>query len=97
MARTCQMIQNQETPKVHQNGVSSLVLRQYDLDDRATNKLDYHYLHCIFYAASKAIIYLALVAVSATMLTLELIQFIMELSSILLCHLLIQTNSLKLR
>jgi hypothetical protein len=78
------MIQNQETPKVHQNGVSLCVLCQYDLEDSATNKLDYHYLLCIFYDASKAIIYLALIAVSATILTLELIQVIMELSSILL-------------
>jgi hypothetical protein len=92
MARTCQMIQNQETPKVHQNGVSSCVLRQYNLDDSATNKLDYHYLLCIFYVASKAIIYLALVAVSATMLILELIQVIMELSSILLFHFLTQNK-----
>jgi hypothetical protein len=92
MARTCQMIQNKETPKVHQNGVFSCVLRQYNLDNSATNKLDYQYLLCIFYAASKAIIYLALIAVSATMLTLELIQVIMQLSSILLCHLLTQNK-----
>ena len=40
---------NQVIPEVHQNGVSSCALHQYDLNGSATNKLQYHYQLCIFW------------------------------------------------
>ena len=38
-----QMIRNQVNPKVHQNGVSSCVLHQCDLNGSATSMWDYHH------------------------------------------------------
>ena len=49
MVRKYQVIHNQVIPKVHQNGVSSCALHQYDLNGNATNKLHYHYQLCIFW------------------------------------------------
>ena len=47
--RKYQVIHNQVIPKVHQNGVSSCALYQYDANSSATNKLHYHYQLCIFW------------------------------------------------
>ena len=41
--RKYQVIHNQVVSKVHQYGVSSCALHQYDLNGSATNKLHYHY------------------------------------------------------
>src|SRR4051812_21918626 len=49
MVRKYQMIHNQMIPKVHQHGVSSCALHQYDLNGSATNMLHYHYQLCIFW------------------------------------------------
>ena len=43
------MIHNQVIPEVHQYGVSSCALHQYDPNSSATNKLHYHYQLCIFW------------------------------------------------
>src|SRR5215216_4201205 len=40
---------NQVIPKVHQHGVSSCALHQYDLNGSATHMLHYHYQLCIFW------------------------------------------------
>ena len=47
--RKYQVIHNQVIPEVHQNGVSSCALHQYDLNGSAKNKLHYHYQLCIFW------------------------------------------------
>ena len=39
MVRKYRMIHNQVIPKVHQHGVSSCALHQYDLNGSATNEL----------------------------------------------------------
>ena len=44
-----QMIHNQVIPKVHQNGVSSCALHQYDLNGSVIDMLQYHYQLCIFW------------------------------------------------
>ena len=49
MVHKYQVIHNKVIAEVHQNGVSSCALYQYDLNGSAINKLHYHYQLCIFW------------------------------------------------